>query len=75
MNITHGLYIQLVNRSNSRIVFSAATDQLTEDAFTKLWTAVGQSIYTGMKATDLASANYYELRIDPIVGDHPAKQR
>lgn len=67
-NITKGLFIQLVNRSTSKIIFSAATDELTPEAFWELWKAVGNTIYKGSLAKDLHSSNYYELRVDPILG-------
>lgn len=74
MDITQGLYLQLVNRSTSRIIFSAATDELSGEAFARLWQTVGQSIYNGLK-NNTGQSNYYELRVDPIIGEHPAKQR
>jgi hypothetical protein len=62
-----GLYIQLVNRNNSRIIFSACTGDMSREAFDVLWAAVGSAIYDGVKP-DPARQNYYELRIDPILG-------
>jgi hypothetical protein len=68
LDITKGLFLQLVNRSNSRIIFSAATDELTPEAFQRLWNCVGESIFKGLKR-DVEASNYYELRVDPIFGD------
>lgn len=67
MEIRKGFYIQLVNRSTNRVLFSAATDELAEVAFMRLWSAVGESIYKGL-VQDTKSANCYELRAEPITG-------
>lgn len=74
MQVNQGFFLQLVNRSNSRIVFSVATDEMNAQAFEQLWSTVGRSIFSGLK-TDPRAANYYELRVDPILGEHPAQQR
>lgn len=67
MEIREGFYIQLVNRATSRVLFSAATDELTQEAFMRLWSAVGESIHKGL-VKDSGQANYYELRAEPITG-------
>lgn len=62
---TKGLYIQLVNRSTSRIIFSACTDEVSQEAFKVLWNSVGSTIYKGLSDKD-AHRNYYELQISPL---------
>jgi hypothetical protein len=74
VDIKNGLYIQLVNRSTSRIIFSAATDELSPEAFQRLRKVVGDGIYKGLKA-EVGQCNYYELRVEPIIGEHPSQQR
>ncbi len=65
--MSKGLYIQLANRSTSKIVFSACTDEMSREAFQTLWKTVGETIYSGLSATNVdAFKNYYELQISPI---------
>ena len=64
---TQAIFVQLVNRNTSRILFSAATDELSKEAFKTIWNAVGETVYKGVEKAS-QQANYYELRIDPILG-------
>lgn len=66
--ITEGFHIQLVNRMTSRIIFSAATDELTQDAFDQLWKSVGGLVFKGLINTqkDQRGIGEYELRITPL---------
>jgi hypothetical protein len=64
--MTKGLYIQLVNRSTSRIVFSACTDEVSEEAFRVLWNSVGKTVYKGIGSNADATRNYYEIQISPL---------
>lgn len=61
-----GYYIELLNRSTSRVVFSAATSDLSEQEFTRLWTTVGNNIYRQQTSGDRDRWNQFELRISPI---------
>lgn len=63
-----GYFIELNNRSTGRIVFSAATADLSKDAFMKLWNAVGESIHSTQTAAEKDRWNQFELRITPMTG-------
>ena len=70
-----GLYVALVNRSTSRIVFSACTSDLSEAEFSELWNTVGRLIYRGLVGPQQpgfpssTAAGTYELRVEQLQGD------
>jgi len=67
MQINKGYYMELIDRSTSRILFSAATDEITEAAFKALWVEVGNTVRNGMNRGADRQA-YFELRVTPIIG-------
>lgn len=67
--IRNGFFLELKNYSTGRIVFSAATDELTEEAFRRLWSAVGDGILKGVITPKPGDrVGQYELRVSPING-------
>lgn len=66
-----GLYVSLVNRYTSRIVFSACTADLSESEFSELWNTVGRLIYRGVAdiRSPAGSAGNYELRVERLQGE------
>jgi hypothetical protein len=67
--LTKGYFIELRNRSTSRIVFSAATGDLSREAFDLLWKAVGASIFDMQTKTEADRWSQFELGITPITHD------
>lgn len=67
MQINKGYYMELIDRSTSRILFSAATDEVTPEAFKRLWETVGETVRSGMTRGADRQA-YFELRVTPISG-------
>lgn len=61
-----GLFIELVNRSTNRVIFTAATDELEKPTFDELWKAIGDSVYKGAMTDKNRMVNYYELRVTPM---------
>lgn len=59
-----GIYLELRNIATSRIVFSAATDELDPNTFLELWKTVGTHIYKN--ANPEGRGDHYELRVSPI---------
>ena len=72
MIIRKGFHIELINRNNSRIVFSASTDEIEKATFEQLWKTVGDQVFKGTDEKgdprDPRSVGYYELRVSPIMG-------
>ena len=58
----------MTNRSSQRIVFSAATDELEKETFDKLWSTIGDSVYSGVEGD---KPQYFEIRVSPIVDQSP----
>lgn len=61
-----GYFIELANRSTNRVVFSAATADLSKEAFMKLWNAVGESIHGTQQRSEADRWNQFEMRITPM---------
>lgn len=63
MIIRKGFHIELMNRSNNRVIFSAATDELEKATFDRLWQSIGDNLYN---ADPGAQVGYYEIRVTPL---------
>lgn len=61
--IKKGFFLEMTNRSTQRIVFSAATDELEKETFDKLWSTIGDNVYSGVEGD---VQQYYEIRVCPI---------
>lgn len=43
--ITEGIWLEMVNRRNNRVIFSASTDELDKAVFDQLWAAIGDMLH------------------------------
>lgn len=62
--IEKGLYLEMTNRSNNRVVFTASTDELTKEVFDGLWARIGDLVFN--KSADTDQISYYEIRVTPL---------
>lgn len=62
-----GLFIQLINRHTSSVIFSAMTDELSQEAFDVLGSAIGKSLFKGL-SDDKDLHMEYELYLTPVTG-------
>jgi hypothetical protein len=45
MEVNSGYYIQLIDRTEQRMLFSASTGNFDKEDFAKLWDLVGKRVY------------------------------
>ncbi len=62
-----GYFFELTNRYSGKVIFAAATDEVTEEAFDHLWAAVGRNVGNMIAKSERNSQNCFEIRITPIV--------
>jgi hypothetical protein len=44
MQIVNGLWVQLIDERNARVLFQVTSDAVTDDEFSKLWVLVGNTV-------------------------------
>ena len=62
-DIMKGRYLELIDESNNRIIFSAAIPSLEKDMFLKLWEQLGIMLY---EKQNVEQSSYFRLRMSGI---------
>lgn len=67
MKLFSGVWIQLVDRFRSRVLFQCATDELSAEEFDLLWAKVGENIRRRMMEEKDGATVEFEIRASRTV--------